>query len=386
MKKRYFIVAAVFVLAVCSYLAFTAVDSKTPVAFAAGTTYSASVYVAGHGGHFAKADITIDPSNADDPITVASLDKVDIGNTKSHKTHDARIDSQDSNTLFWSTYQLDENGKQHVGKSDLKTGKVLIDKALDPDKRSTGGEKKMPIYCASGQSKAYYMPVFMGSEAYVDVFDKKTLEHKHRVFISDLGYKAGTYQFLHGINSNKKDKFILTMTMKGEDGAMNGKIDFVLVDLKQLEKGKFKELKRKTYTGVATKTITFRDYFSKDDKYIFQAAGDRLWVLDANTLEMVDEKMSTAGENHDLMPTPDGKYALLTIRDKNTQGCDAEGKPVMDKEGKPVVITDGMLQLYDFGAKKIVGKPDSVCFGCHKGMGLGDKAAILCGLDANYKK
>jgi hypothetical protein len=386
MKKRYFIVAAVFVLAVCSYLAFTAVDSKTPVAFAAGTTYSASVYVAGHGGHFAKADITIDPSNADDPITVASLDKVDIGNTKSHKTHDARIDSQDSNTLFWSTYQLDENGKQHVGKSDLKTGKVLIDKALDPDKRSTGGEKKMPIYCASGQSTVYYMPVFMGSEAYVDVFDKKTLEHKHRVFISDLGYKAGTYQFLHGINSNKKDKFILTMTMKGEDGAMNGKIDFVLVDLKQLEKGKFKELKRKTYTGVATKTITFRDYFSKDDKYIFQAAGDRLWVLDANTLEMVDEKMSTAGENHDLMPTPDGKYALLTIRDKNTQGCDAEGKPVMDKEGKPVVITDGMLQLYDFGAKKIVGKPDSVCFGCHKGMGLGDKAAILCGLDANYKK
>ena len=386
MKKRYFIVAAVFVLAVCSYLAFTAVDSKTPVAFAAGTTYSASVYVAGHGGHFAKADITIDPSNADDPITVASLDKVDIGNTKSHKTHDARIDSQDSNTLFWSTYQLDENGKQHVGKSDLKTGKVLIDKALDPDKRSTGGEKKMPIYCASGQSTVYYMPVFMGSEAYVDVFDKKTLEHKHRVFISDLGYKAGTYQFLHGINSNKKDKFILTMTMKGEDGAMNGKIDFVLVDLKQLEKGKFKELKRKTYTGVATKTITFRDYFSKDDKYIFQAAGDRLWVLDANTLEMVDEKMSTAGENHDLMPTPDGKFALLTIRDKNTQGCDAEGKPVMDKEGKPVVITDGMLQLYDFGAKKIVGKPDSVCFGCHKGMGLGDKAAILCGLDANYKK
>jgi len=386
MKKRNFIVAAVFVLAVCSYLAFTAVDSKTPVAFAAGTTYSASVYVAGHGGHFAKADITIDPSNADGPITVASLDKVDIGNTKSHKTHDARIDSQDSNTLFWSTYQLDENGKQHVGKSDLKTGKVLIDKALDPDKRSTGGEKKMPIYCASGQSKTYFMPVFMGSEAYVDVFDKKTLELKHRVFISALGYKAGTYQFLHGVNSNKMDKFILTMTMKGEDGAMNGKIDFVLVDLKQLEKGKFKELKRKTYTGVATKTITFRDYFSKDDKYIFQAAGDRMWVLDAKTLEMVDEKMSTAGENHDLMPTPDGKYALLTLRDKNTQGCDAEGKPVMDKEGKPVMITDGMLQLYDFGAKKIVGKPNSVCFGCHKGMGMGDKTAILCGLDANYKK
>jgi hypothetical protein len=94
---------------------------------------------------------------------------------------------------------------------------------MDTDKRSTGGEKKMPIYCASGQSNAFYMPVFMGNEAYVDVIDKKSMQLKHRVFISDLGYKAGSYQFLHGVNSNKMDKFVLTMTMKGEDGKMNGR-------------------------------------------------------------------------------------------------------------------------------------------------------------------
>jgi len=225
----------------------------------------------------------------------------------------------------------------------------------------------------------------MGSEAYVDVFDKKTMKHLHRVFISDLGYKAGTYQFLHGINSNKMDRFLLTMTMKGEDGKMNGKIDFVLVDLPALEKGKFKEIKRVTYAGEPTKTISFRQYFSTDDKYIFQAGGDRLWVLDGKTLAKVDEKMSASGENHDLMPTPDGKYALLTIRNGKTEACDAGGKTVM-KDGKAVNITDGQLQLYDFDAKKIMGKPASVCFGCHKGMGLGDKTAILCGMDANYKK
>jgi hypothetical protein len=56
------------------------------------------------------------------------------------------------------------------------------------------------------------------------------------------------------------------------------------------------------------------------------------------------------------------------------------------KEGKNVNITDGQIQLYDVDAKKIVGKTASVCFGCHKGMGLGDKTAILCGLDAVYKK
>ncbi len=383
--KKGLLIVLMLSLAFGGYLAYTTVDSKTPVVVAAKQTYTATVYVAGHGGHFAKADVTIDPNNADDPLKIAGLDKVDIGDTKTHKTHDARIDSTDSNILFWSTYQLDPNGKQHVGKSDLKTGKVITDIAMDPDKRSTGGEKKMPIYCASGQSKAYFMPVFMGSEAYVDVFDKKTMKHLHRVFISDLGYKAGTYQFLHGVNSNKMDKFLLTMTMKGEDGKMNGKIDFVLVDLPALEKGKFKEIKRATYTGEPTKTISFREYFSKDDKYIFQAGGDRLWVMDAKTLAKVDEKMSKDGENHDLMPTPDGKYALLTIRNGKIEACDAGGKPIM-KDGKNVNITDGQLQLYDFDAKKIVGKPASVCFACHKNAGLGDKTAILCGMDANYKK
>jgi hypothetical protein len=383
--KKGLLIVLMLSLAFGGYLAFTTVDSKTPVVVAAKQMYSATVYVAGHGGHFAKADVTIDPNNADDPIKVANLDKVDIGDTKDHKTHDARIDSNDSNVLFWSTYQLDPSGKQHVGKSDLKTGKVVTDIAMDPDKRSTGGEKKMPIYCASGQSRDNYMPVFMGSEAYVDVFDKATMKQKHRVFVSDLGYKAGSYQFVHGINSNNMDKFILTFTMKGEDGKMNGKIDFVLVDLKELDKGKFKEIKRATFAGEPGKTITFREYFSKDDKYVFQSAGDRFWLIDANTLAKVDEKMSKDGENHDAMPTPDGKYALITIRNGKTEACDAGGKPVM-KEGKNVNITDGQIQLYDFDAKKIVGKPASVCFACHKGMGLGDKTAILCGLDANYKK
>lgn len=383
--KKILLVALMVSLAFGGYLAFTTVDSKTAVVVAAKKTYDATVYVAGHGGHFAKADVTIDPNNADDPIKVKGLDMVNIGDTKTHKTHDARIDATNNSVMFWSTYQLDPNGKQHVGKSDLKTGKVITDIAMDPDKRSTGGEKKMPIYCASGQSKGDYMPVFMGSEAYVDVFDKATMKHKHRVFVSDLGYKAGSYMFVHGTNSHKMDKFILTFTMKGADGKMNGSIDFVTVDLKALENGKMKEIKKASHKGEPGKTITFREYFSPDDKLIYQSAGDRLWVLDANTLAMVDEKMSTAGENHDAQATPDGKYALLTIRNGKTEACDAEGKPIM-KDGKNVNITDGQIQLYDADAKKIVGKPVSTCFACHKGMGKGDKTAILCGLDTVYKK
>ena len=382
--KRILFIALIVSIAFGGYLAFTTVDSKTATVIAA-KAYNATVYVAGHGGHFAKADVTVDPNNSENPIKVNGLDMVNIGTTDSHKTHDARIDANDSNTLFWSTYALDKNGKMHVGKSDLKTGKVIKDVALDPDPRAPG--KTGPIYCASGQSKNNYMPIFMGTEGYIDVLDKKTLDRKHRMFISDIGYKAGTYQFVHGNNSNDMKKFVVVVTMKGEDGKMNGKHDVVLVDLPALDKGEWKVLAKTTLTGEPSKTITFRQYFSADDKLIFQSAGDRLWVVDAATLKLVDEKMTKPayGENHDVMPSPDGNYALLTLRTADAEGCDVEGKPIM-KEGKPLKITDGVLALYDVSAKKLVGKTVSVCFACHKGMGKGDKNAILCGLDANWKK
>jgi hypothetical protein len=76
------------------------------------------------GGHFAIADVTIDPNDSENPIKVKDLNMLDIGG-KTHPTHDARIDAKDRNTMFWSTYKLDSNGKLHVGKSDLKTGEVL---------------------------------------------------------------------------------------------------------------------------------------------------------------------------------------------------------------------------------------------------------------------
>lgn len=383
--KKVLVLAVAVTLIFAGYLAFTTVNSKTSTVVAAKKTYSATVYVAGHGGHFAKADLTVDPNNENDPIKVNSLNMISIGSPANYKTHDGRIDSASSNILFWTTYALDDKGKMHVGKLDLKTGNVIKDMALDPDPRAPGTTG--PIYCASGQSKNYYMPVFMGSEGYVDVFDKKTMELKHRVFISDLGYKPGSYQYVHGTNSHDMKKFLITVGLKGDDGNMNGKQDLILVDLPSLEKGKMKELKKATFSGEAGKTITFRQYFSKDDKLIFQSAGDRAWVIDAATLKLIDEKMTGAnGQNHDVMPTPDGKYALLTLRTADTTASDLEGKPIMDKEGKPLKITDGTLMVYDADAKKLIGKPVSLCFDCHKKIGKGDKNAILCGIDANYKK
>jgi hypothetical protein len=384
--KKLLVLFGIVAVVVVSYLALTTVAPTTtmPVAVAAGPTYSATIYVAGHGGHFAKAEVTVDPSDANAPVKVTNLDKIDIGDSKSHPSHDARIDSNDPNVLFWSTYMPDANKKMHVGKSDLKTGKVIQDVTLTPDPARSPGEKP-PLYCASGQSKDTFMPVFMGVEGYVDVFSKKDLKQLHRVFISDMGYAKGTYKFTHGTNSPDMKTFVFTMNQV-KDGKATGDVDFVLVDLAQLEQGKLKVITKNTLKGDPNNTITFRQFFTRDGKYITQSAADRLWVLDAKTLKLVDEKMMPAGHQlHDAMPTPDGKFAILTVRNV-TEGCDVEGKGIKDEKGEMKTITDGTVMLYDAGAKTVNTKATSVCFGCHKGMGKGDKNAVLCGLDANFKK
>ena len=64
--KKLAVLFGIVAVVVVSYLALHhgCADHAVPMAVAAGPTYSATVYVAGHGGHFAKADVTIDPSNA----------------------------------------------------------------------------------------------------------------------------------------------------------------------------------------------------------------------------------------------------------------------------------------------------------------------------------
>ena len=107
MKKSLLAAAGIAAIAMAGYLAFSVVDSRTSVATAGKKSYETTAYVAGHGGHFAKAEVSFDPNNADDPIKVKGLDKVDIGTTATHKVHDPRIDSDDHNVLFWATYQKD---------------------------------------------------------------------------------------------------------------------------------------------------------------------------------------------------------------------------------------------------------------------------------------
>jgi len=375
--KKLIIVTSALLLVIGIYLTQSTINSETPTASAKNKdymSYSGTIYIAGMGGHFAAAEVEINPGDIM-PIKLKELDKIDIGDKNTHPTHDPRIDVNDRTKLYWSTYKIDKEAKGrtvHVGVSDLKSGDVIKDQQVQLPERAkwTGA-----LYCASGQTKDSFMPITMSNEAFLDVFDKQTLELKKRVYFDSLGYKDN-YFFLHGINAPDMKTFALTINMtkpwvKPDSPAERlGKIDMILLDLPELEKGNLKVVAKNTITGSPNKTLSFRQSFTPDGKYLLQSAADRFYLLKGDDMSLVDEEMMTEGDNHDAISTPDGKYAVLTLR-----------KMITSAKGES--IKDGMLQLYDIQARKLVGKPVSTCYACHQDAEI-EGNATLCGADANW--
>ena len=349
-----------------------------PAAAAAAKTYTATFYVAGMGGHFAQAEAVIDPAAAQ-PIKVTKLTKIDIGTKDTHPTHDARVDSGDRNTMFWSTYKIDKaaNGT-HVGKTDLRTGKVIQDAVVDVPAQATDTKA---MYCGSGQTKDSFMPMTMSSLAYIDVFNKSDLKRTQRVFLEGTDADTGPYKFYHGNTNNAMTKLLVIKNAADKQhGTTSGKMDLVELDAAKLSKGEVKTLNKGSVTGTP-KSVTFRAYYSPDDSLIAASGGDVMFLVDAKTLTAVDvEPMSGLEHNHDAIFTPDGKYIIATSRTKQIgDKCEDPGKP---KEGEYTM--DGQLKLYDVAAKKFVGSATSVCLTCHSQEGITEHA-VLCGLDANFK-
>ncbi len=150
--------------------------------------YTGTVYVPGHGGHIAKVPLTIDPANTANPITLGTVSTITISsskfpsthasasvaNTSQYKLHDVRLDG---NTLYWSTFNTDANGKVHYGKVDLTTGQVTDKAAIDVDAAATlpaavAGGGTPNLYCGSGQSATAYMPITMTHKMYLTVIPK----------------------------------------------------------------------------------------------------------------------------------------------------------------------------------------------------------------------
>ncbi|HIJ89924.1 MAG: hypothetical protein OEV89_04085 [Desulfobulbaceae bacterium] len=355
----------------------------------AADNYAGTAYIAGMGGHFAKAVFKIDPK-AENPITLDSLDKVDIGDGKTHPFHDARIDYKDRNTIYWSTYKPDHsaNDVYHYGKTDLKTEKVLVDKTFPVPAKVLNTKAG---YCASAQTKDYFMPISMNKPGYISIIDKKSMEMKHNIFFdgTEADVKGGV-KYTHGINSPDMKEVLITMNESNsapdnkELGDVIGKMHMFVLDSKALEQGKVKVLRKGVADGNFKSTVSFRQYYSPDGKYIANATGDLLFLIDAKTLKtLASVTMANLEETHDAIFTPDSKYVIITTRTKTIlPSCTDPAKPA-DGEWR----MDGQVRLFDVAAKKLVGKPTSTCLKCHdEQLGTDESAphAILCGLDVNW--
>ena len=365
----------------------------TPTAHA--KKYDAELYVAAMGGHFAKADVTIDPDSKS-PIHLNSLTRIEIGDEETHPTHDPRVDVTDRNKLFWSTYHIDPETKTpHVGVSNIATGEIIKDVKAPIPKQGT--KHTTHVYCASAQTKDYYLPITMTDNAYIDVYRKSDLKRMHSIFLegTDADPKV-PYIFYHGSNSPDMSKILISVNeAEANYGKPIGKILLMLLDLNDLVKGKVTLLKKNVIPGNAGTTINFRSTWSPDGKLIGLSGADTMYVVDAKTLKLVARvPMGKLEENHDAMFTPDSKYIIATSRTKALANGNAKKISMKDatcvaeiapkKLGNEDYTMDGQVKLYDVAAKKFIGNATSVCLPCHNEEGV-EEHAVLCGIDANFK-
>ena len=213
--------------------------------------YKAEVYVAGMGGHFAKATVEIDPT-AKTPIHLKALDKVDIGDNETHPVHDARIDPNNRDMMYWSTYKIDkEAGGPHVGVSSLKSGDIVKD-VVAPIPEA-GGANTKSLYCGSDQTADYYFPITMTSKSYIDVYKKSDMKRIASVFLEGTEADPGVpYKFYHGVNSPDMKTMLITVNEADKPhGKPVGKIHLLALDAKALESGEVKLIKRAAIPGNA---------------------------------------------------------------------------------------------------------------------------------------
>ncbi len=354
--------------------------------------YNATFYIAGMGGHFAVADITVVPGDQN-PLHLNQLDRIVIGDNETHPTHDPRIDVNNRKVMFWSTYHLDPDTQQtHVGKTDLATGRKILDINVPTPEGVTHNHD---LYCASAQTREYYLPISMTNRAYIDVFRKADLSRVRTVFLEGTDADIHKpYLFYHGINTPDMKKLLITINEAEKDqGRQVGKLHLFLLDMGEIIQGRVKVLAHNVVPGLPGRTTSFRQSFSPDGKLLANSGGDRLFLLNGETLELLDAEMVGSNEDdHDAIFTPDGKYVIATSRTKENRDAAAKLSlknpfPQAEISGDVVgddYILDGQVKLYDVAARKFIGSPTSVCMPCHNQEKV-EEHAVLCGIDANWK-
>ena len=365
--------------------------------------YSGTIYIAGtNGGHIAKASVVIDPSNTMNPITVTKLKRIKVsdaslmaqegeklGPNKTHVLHDVRL-SQDNSKLFYSTIVADSteknSGKAHVGYINLADN-TRVDATVDVNKEDP--EAKIGIiYCGSGMTADYHVPMTMSHPAYIDAIPKTKMVNGtdlmsgkdfKRTMVKNFRGSDDNYIFSHGSSSpDGKTLYVAVCRTEGGGGGKGSQVgvwDTYLLKMEDVLSGNVSQssiISSGSLSGVTPSggSMAFRSDWTPDGKMILQGGVDRFVAFNAkdlnakpivNTEEIGGSKVAV--ENHGVMSTPDGKYAILSLRYRDAEGA----------------VEDGGLQLFSIASGKTIGEPTSVCNSCHDDPIKGDRK--LCGID-----
>jgi hypothetical protein len=368
-------------------------DSSSPPPPPPPPTYTGTLYMASEaGGHVAVVPVTIDPSNATAPIVVnaAGLDRIQLSTTSAannttHIFHDVRLDGT---KLYYSAIFTDGSGANpgmaHLGYVDTVT-KTVHDAMIDATAEATAGM----VYCGSGQSATHFFPMTMSSPAYIDAIAKSAIVSgatlsstgtsvKRTLIESFRASRDPNYLFAHGVNSPDHTKLYVAVN-EATSSAMTGSITSYLMNTSDVVAGTVtsSNVTSHTISGLTPGggTIAFRSTFTPDGSKILQAGSNRLLVLNASNLTVLHDHTGLGGsfaaftsnggvENHDVMTTPDGKYAILSLR---FQHSNSEQQ-------------DSGLQLYDIANDTTIGDPVAVCSRCHS---AGTTARKTCGVDGS---
>ncbi len=362
------------------------------------TTYTGTLYMASEaGGHVAVVPVTTDPSNTTAPIALGTISRIQLssapgpGNT-THVFHDVRLDGT---KLYYSAIFSDTTGcattctnpgMVHLGYVDLANQNAVHDAMIDasPDATAPG-----MAYCGSGQTATHFFPMTMSSPAYIDAIAKSAIvtgatlsstgaNVKRTVVDSFRTGGDPNYLFAHGVNSPDQTKMYVAVN-ETSSGNMTGAITSYIVKVSDLVAGtaSASNVTSHTVTGLTAGggTIAFRSSYTPDGTKILQAGSNRLLVLNASDLSVLDNNTNIGGsfaaftgnggvQAHDVMPTPDGKYAILSLRFQHANN---------EQE-------DSGIQLYDLTAKAAIGNPVSTCSGCHNST---TTARPTCGIQGN---
>ncbi len=252
------------------------------------------------------------------------------------------------------------------------------------------------LYCASGMdtTNGYYFAMSMSLPAYLDAIPVSALANGaqgssvtspttnhitssttgfHRTPISAIfgTETAGAHvdAFIHGAASpDGKTIYAVTNVVSGLSTTNNllGVFRAKTIKASDLESGAAAPtiISSASYTvAPSLASIAYRASYTPDAKYILQAGSDRVLILNANDLSLYVDTAATNSTDtyklgsgaaggvdlHDAIATPDGKYAILSMRYYS------------DTTQKNAGILTSGVQLYDINNRKFVGNVVPTC-------------------------